>query len=598
MVTDFPIQNILDHLVKRIVDIMPVTAAGVTLISPGLDPRYIAASNGDALAFEQLQTRTGEGPCLAAYHSGEAITVPDLSTDDRFPQFTPLALEAGLGAVFTFPLRHGDVSLGALDLYRDTPGPLSPESMSAAQTLADVAAAYLLNAQSRADLQDSSERASEAALHDPLTGLPNRVLMFERLEHAARRSRRSHMTSAVFFLDLNHFKSVNDTYGHRVGDELLVAVAERLSSVLRPGDTLARLAGDEFVILCEELEEASVADAIAGRINSVMAPPFALSGVELTISASIGIAFAGREHDDPEQLLQEADLAMYATKRLRAARPVFDVRDLHRSEHNAGLQRALPGAVGRAELHLEYQPIVASADGRLAGIEALLRWKHPVRGIVSPTVLIPLAEHAGLIGEIGHWVLERALADRGRWQQSCAAALVMSVNVSAQQFMAAGFADTVAAALDAGCTDPRLLTLEVTETIFLRDSERAQIVLTELKKLGVSLALDDFGTGYSSLSYLLEYSVDSVKSDRAFIAKLGHDEVSRTVMTAVIQLAHGLGMSVVAEGVESAAQHDELTRLSCDFCQGFHFARPMSASNLETLIQDVEGAAAPCLPLV
>jgi len=195
-------------------------------------------------------------------------------------------------------------------------------------------------------------------------------------------------------------------------------------------------------------------------------------------------------------------------------------------------------------------------------------------------------------------VLERALADRGRWQQSCAAALVMSVNVSAQQFMAAGFADTVAAALDAGCTDPRLLTLEVTETIFLRDSERAQIVLTELKKLGVSLALDDFGTGYSSLSYLLEYSVDSVKSDRAFIAKLGHDEVSRTVMTAVIQLAHGLGMSVVAEGVESAAQHDELTRLSCDFCQGFHFARPMSAANFEALVQDVAGAAAPCLPLV
>jgi diguanylate cyclase (GGDEF)-like protein len=597
MVTDFPIQNILDHLVKRIVEILPISAAGVTLISPGLDPRYIAASNSDALVFEQLQSRTGEGPCLAAYHSGEAISVPDLEDEARFPRFAPLALEAGLAAVFTFPLRHGDVSLGALDLYRDTRGALSAESLSAAQTLADVAAAYLLNAQGRADLQDSSDRSSEAALHDALTGLPNRVLMFERLEHAFRRARRSRTTSALFFLDLNHFKAVNDDHGHRIGDQLLVAVAERLTGMLRPGDTLSRLSGDEFVILCEELEDASQADAIAVRINAVMAPPFVLSDIEVSITASIGIAFTGRENQDAAQLLQDADQAMYQTKRRRASKHAFDLRDLHLAEHQAGLQRALPGAVERGELHLEYQPIVASADGSLAGIEALLRWTHPIRGLVAPTMLIPLAEQAGLMGEIGQWVLNRALSERRQWEAARAHDLPMSVNVSAQQFMQGGFADLVAAALSASSTDPRLLTLEVTESIFLRDSDRAQIVLSDLKRIGVSIALDDFGTGYSSLSYLLEYPVDTVKSDLSFIAKLGHDPASHAVMSAVVQLAHGLGMTVVAEGVETAEQHHQLTQLGCNYCQGFHFARPMSASSVMDLIQLQAAGTTPHLPV-
>ena len=224
MVTDFPIQRILDHLVERIVDIMPITGAGVTLISETLDPQYVAASNASALRYEKLQTELAEGPCLAAYHTGEAVSVPDLNDDPRFPVFGPRALTAGLTAVFTFPLRHDDRPLGALDLYRATPGPLTPESMSAAQTLADVASAYLINARARSDLQDSFDQSREAAMHDGLTGLPNRTLLMQRLEHAFLRVRRSGKTMAVFFVDLDAFKAINDTYGHRVGDELLVAV--------------------------------------------------------------------------------------------------------------------------------------------------------------------------------------------------------------------------------------------------------------------------------------------------------------------------------------------------------------------------------------
>jgi diguanylate cyclase (GGDEF)-like protein len=597
MVTAFPIQGILDHLVKRIVEILPVTAAGVTLISPGHDPRYIAASNESALRFEKLQTELGEGPCLAAYHTGSAITVPDLRHERRFSKFAPRALAAGLEAVFTFPLHHGELRLGALDLYRDTPGPLSSQSMSAAQTLADVAAAYLLNAQARADLQNSADRSREAALHDALTGLPNRILLLERLEHAFSRGRRSSKTSAVFFVDLNRFKEVNDAHGHHVGDELLVAVSERLAGVLRPGDTLARLSGDEFVILCEDLADPSEAYAIVARVDAALVQPLVLSDVEVAITASIGIAFSGHGNHDPDQLLHDADRAMYRIKRQGgASRQLLDLRELHHAEDQASLKHALPGAAQRGELHLVYQPIVAAADGRLTGVEALLRWKHPSRGLVSPAVLIPIAEQSGLIVETGRWVLEQAWSDRRSWQRHRVVDIAMSVNVSAHQFMSAGFADTVESVLGSAAIDPGLLTLEVTESVFVRDGERALFVLNDLKDLGVKLALDDFGTGYSSLGYLMRFPVDTVKIDRTFVANLGGDAASHTIVTAVIHLAHDLGMTVIAEGVETAEQYLELTRLGCDSCQGFYFARPEPASSLDTLLQEQADGSNALLP--
>jgi diguanylate cyclase (GGDEF)-like protein len=598
MVTDFPIQGILDHLVKRIVDIMPVTAAGVTLISPGVQPRYIAASNGSALRFERLQTELGEGPCVAAYHTGEAISVPDLRSEDRFPKFSPQAVAAGLAAVFTFPLNHGDLRLGALDLYRDTPGPLSPTSMGAAQTLADVASAYLLNAQARSDLEDSSERSREAALHDPLTGLPNRILLLERLEHAFLRARRSGKIAAVLFVDVDRFKEINDTYGHQAGDNLLVAVGERLTAALRPGDTLARLSGDEFVILCDDLDERSQADAIVARVEGELARPFVVADTDVTVSGSVGVAFSGRGDEAPAELLHQADVAMYAIKRRRSGRgQVLDLRDLAGlAMHQDDLAEALPGAAGRGELRLEYQPIVAAADGQIIGVEALLRWTHADRGLVSPSVLIPLAEHSGLIAEVGGWVLEQCWSDRQRWQIQHGQGLAVAVNVSAQQFMSAGFASTVAAVLDSAAIDPKLLILDVTERLFVRDSERALIVLRDLKDIGVAIALDDFGTGYSSLSHLRRYPVDTIKIDRELVANLARDAATAAVVTAVIHLAHDLGMTVISEGVETTEQHHMLTKLGCDSCQGFYFARPMPASGLTELIRHATNGHTPCLP--
>jgi diguanylate cyclase (GGDEF)-like protein len=599
MVTDFPIQGILDHLVRRIVDIMPITAAGVTLITSSLKPRYVAASNPSALRYEKLQTELGEGPCLAAYRTGEAILVPDLGIEDRFPKFTPPALEAGLTAVFTFPLRHGDLQLGALDLYRDTAGPLTSESMVAAQTLADVAAAYLINAQARADLVDSSEQSRDAALHDSLTGLANRALMLQLIEHAFRGNRRSKKTSAVIFVDLDRFKAVNDTHGHQVGDELLVAVAERLTGLLRPGDSVARLSGDEFVILCEDIADTASIDSLAIRLDAELSRPFDLSGLEVTVSASIGIAFTGQGTDSPEQLLLDADLAMYQSKRDRTdSGDVLDLRQLHLAGHQAGLAHGLSGAIVGEELHLDYQPIVDSSDGRITGVEALLRWIHPSRGPISPTVFIPFAEQSGFIIDLGRWALEQACADRHQWQRHSPADITMWVNVSVHQFMSTGLAQTVATALTNTSTDPSLLTLEVTEGVFARDESRALVVLDELKQIGVKLALDDFGTGYSSLNYLNALPIDVIKVDRSFVAKLTDQPSSREIVSAIIGLAHGLRMTVVAEGVETSQQHDEVTKLGSELCQGFYFAKPMLAKLLDPLVRSQADGSSVRLPQV
>ncbi|MDQ6724624.1 MAG: EAL domain-containing protein [Actinomycetota bacterium] len=596
MVTDFPIQGILDQLVRRIVDILPITAAGVTLISPGSDPRYVAASDESALRFEQLQTELGEGPCLAAYQLGQAVSVPDLRTEGRFPVFTPRALAAGLVAVFTFPLRNANDQLGALDLYRDTPGPLDAEAMTAAQTLADVAAAYLLNAQARAALQDSSDRSRESALHDALTGLPNRTLLLDRLDQALLRGRRSGTIAAVLFADLDQFKLVNDTFGHKLGDDLLVAVAQRLTDLLRPGDTLARLSGDEFVILCEDLAVTSEVESIAARVGTALAEPFMLSIGEVETTASIGIAFSGPADHVPEELLHKADMAMYQAKRKGGARhQVIDRGEQRRLDERVSLHRDLRRACARGELRLEYQPIVTTTDGRIVGVEALVRWAHPSRGLISPAALIPLAEQSGLITEIGRWVLEQACGRAGHGRHKVDD-LATAVNVSPHQLMSPDFTATVEDVLRRTRTQPGMLTLEVTESVFVQDSERALVVLDGLKRLGVVLALDDFGTGYSSLSYLKRFPVDVVKIDKGFVADMGHDPASHAIVAAVVDLAHVLGLTVVAEGVETVGQHAEVAALGCELAQGYYFGRPMSADALEVLMSDGPAGRRPTLP--
>jgi diguanylate cyclase (GGDEF)-like protein len=406
------------------------------------------------------------------------------------------------------------------------------------------------------------------------------------IEHALRANRRSHKISAVMFVDLDRFKEVNDTHGHLVGDQLLVAVAERLTRLLRPGDSVARLSGDEFVILCEDIDDRSSIDSLAVRLDAELSRPFQLSGVEIQATASFGVAFTGEGAGSPDELLLDADLAMYQSKRDRIdRRDVLDLSQLHLAGHQAGLARGLPGAIERGELHVEYQPIVESSGGRIRGVEALLRWTHPSRGPISPAVFIPFAEQSGLIIDIGGWVLEQACIDYQQWQRDSPVPLTMWVNVSVHQLTSSGLAKTVAAALANTSTDPSSLTLEVTEGVFIRDERRARVVLDELKRIGVRLALDDFGTGYSSLGYLDAMPIDVIKIDRSFVAKLAAGSERGEIVGAIIGLAHGLGMTVVAEGVETPKQRQTLSQLGCDLCQGFYFAKPMIATSLETLVE-------------
>jgi diguanylate cyclase (GGDEF)-like protein len=591
LVTDFPLESILGHLVKQMVEVLPVTSAGVTLISAGAKPRYIAASDEAALRYEAIQTDLGEGPCLLAFTSGKAVLVSDLRHDDRFPRFAAVAIDAGLAAVFTFPLHQDDIRLGALDLYRDTPGALDPNDLIAAQTLADMAASYMTNVQGRADAHALADGFRRSSLHDLLTGLPNRLLLQQRLEHATQRGRRSHNPAALLFADLDHFKAVNDTHGHQVGDALLIAVSRRLAALLRPGDTLARVSGDEFVILCEDLSEAADVEQLAERIDAAFTVPFSVLGVEVAITASVGIAFAGRGEDISERLMNDADTAMYQAKRKGGAgHQVIDLPEASRVIEWLALERDLQEAVASDQLQVFYQPVVRAADGLVTGVEALLRWTHPKHGPVSPQTIVTMAEQNGLIGKIGAWVLERACIDRNDWVRRLGLTqFEVAVNVSTTQLVSPGFSDEVAAVLHRTGTDSHALILEITEDIFIDESSRAVTVLHELKQLGVKVALDDFGTGYSSLSYLRRFPVDVLKIDRTFLTDIGQDPISARFLAGVTDLAHILGLSVTAEGVETVQQRNEVVAVGCESCQGFYFARPMPADAVFDLLTSAAG---------
>ena len=586
LITDFPIQGILDQLVERIVEVVPVTSAGVTLISAGTAPHYVAASDRFALRYERLQTGLREGPCLAAYESGEAVAVPDVRTDERFLTFGPAAADAGMGAVFAFPLRHGDSRLGALDLYRNTPGPLDAQDMEAAQTLADVAAAYLLNATARREALEASDVYRHNAMHDPLTGLPNRLLLQQRLEHAVQRARRSHSSAAILFADLDRFKHVNDIHGHRVGDDLLLAVSRRLSRLVRPGDTLARVSGDEFVFLCEDLRHPEDVENLARRIDDAFTKPFVLGSIRLSVNISIGVAFAGPGEEVSDELVVKADAAMYqAKRRKRTGHHIIDLRPALRANDGESLDQDLRAAFDAEELDVVYQPIVRTTDGMMTGVEALLRWTHPKRGAVPPMSLVGIAERMGWIGEIGAWVLERSCQDRSRWlHQHPEMPIDLAVNVSGAQLLDPGFQTTVAEALSRSGMGPGALVLELTENIFIDDRDPAMAALAELRALGIRLALDDFGTGYSSLSYLRRLPVQIVKIDQSFVSDIGKTPTAGAILAAVTDLSHVLGLTVTAEGVETERQRDDVRSLGCESAQGYFYAEPVSAAAIASML--------------
>ena len=581
------IETILDRLVLRVVDVLPVTGAGVVIIGKHDALQFSTSSDAVIQELERLQNSFVDGPCLEAYRTGEQVLVPDLSTDDRFPRFSPGAAAAGMAAVFTFPMRHDGAQLGALDLYRDTPGGLSSGDLRVAQVLADVAAAYLSSARSKEATADHLAQLRHRTLHDPLTGLPNRTLLGELLERALARARRTQRPTAVLFLDLDHFKQVNDQFGHHVGDLLLTAVAARLGSALRPGDILARLAGDEFVIVCEELTATAQAELVADRMSQALTVPFVLAGHEIRISASIGVALSQPGEDLPTSVLQQADSAMYQAKAARDAPAQVVARTGRKaSRRHAALERDLTAALCAEQLLIAYQPIVRAGDESLVGVESLLRWQHPDLGAVPPDVIIPSAERSGLIVPLGEWVLHRACTDFVRWQHAFHdAPRYLSVNVSAHQIVEPGFARAVGRTLAATGMDPSQLHLEVTETVLLEDAIRAHAAMSEVKAMGVEFSLDDFGVGYSCLSYLRLFPFDDVKIDGSFVRGMSSaDPANQTIVAAIIDLGRALGLRVVVEGVETQQQLSRVIDLGAEFVQGFRTGRPLFPPDLERLV--------------
>ena len=426
--------------------------------------------------------------------------------------------------------------------------------------------------------------ARHQALHDALTGLPNRTLFLDRLESALARLERSRTTIAVLFLDLDHFKVVNDSLGHNSGDRILVTVAERLSSILRPGDTVARFGGDEFTILCDGLVDASEAVDIAERIRAGLATALEVGRAELHQTVSIGIAVATGLGAHPEAMLRDADAAMYRAKeRGRNRVELFDDTMRDRAITRLRTEIALRRAITQDELVLHYQPVIDLTSGDMVGAEALIRWQHPREGLVAPARFIPVAEETGLISEISQWVLEHALQQVADWNRSAEESTAVSLNVSARTLASRQFPDRVAEALEATGAPPELVCLEITESALMDDVERSLETLGRLRDLGVTLAVDDFGTGYSSLTYLKRLPVDVLKIDGSFVDGLGREAEDSAIVAAIVTLAATLGQQAIAEGVETALQLGELQRLDCPLAQGFLFSRAVPADDLSRL---------------
>jgi diguanylate cyclase (GGDEF)-like protein len=437
-------------------------------------------------------------------------------------------------------------------------------------------------------LQESKDHFWHAAFHDALTTLPNRTLLTENLRFVIERAKNHEdYQFAVLFLDLDRFKNVNDSLGHSIGDQLLIAMARRLESCIREGDIVARLGGDEFAILLDGIPHANEAKNMAGRIQERLASPFNLSGHEVFTTTSIGIALSSTGYDHPENILRDADTAMYRAKAQgKACYEVFDKGMHTHAVYVLKMENDLRRALEREEFRVVYQPIVALDNGQLAGFEALIRWQHPERGFVSPSDFIPLAEDTGLIVPIGLWILRKACQQLAKWQWQVAGSreLFMSVNLSSKQAAQPTLVTEIHDILEETNVEARHLKLEITESAVMDNAEMSARLLKRLKALGVQLSIDDFGTGYSSLGYLHRFPVNTLKIDRSFVGRIGEAAENIEIVRTIVSLAENLGMEVVAEGVETLSQLTQLRKLNCRYGQGYLFSRPVDPESVTSWI--------------
>ena len=561
---------LLDEAVEVVKRTLGVDFSEVLETLPSGDTLRVTAGVGWAAGVVGTSVPRSGSQAGFTLDTAEPVVVADLRRDPRFEGHRRLR-EHGVVSGITIAIRGREETYGVLGVHSANQRSFTGQEINFLQSVANILATAI-------DRASAEQETDHRSLHDPLTGLPNRTLFIDRLRHALARLSRRPKTVAVLFLDLDNFKVVNDTFGHGAGDELLTAVGARLSSELRPSETLARFGGDEFALLCDELESADAARSIAQRLVDCLAQPFVIAGQEHFVGVGIGIALADSSTTRAEDLLRDADTAMYRTKeRGRDPIEVFDEHLRERAVERLRIENALRGAIERDEMRLVYQPQVSIQDGSITGVEALLRWQHPELGTVSPARFVPIAEETRLIIPVGTWVLRQACRQAAAWGSANPEAPVkVSVNVSVHQLAQPDFVSVVAEALaDAGAR-PEWLAVEITESVLMQMAGPALAALERLRDLGVHIQLDDFGTGYSSLSYIETLPLDALKIDRAFVAGLAQKASSRAIFSAVVDLAAALELPVIAEGVETAEDVEHLRALGCDQAQGYHFGRPTS----------------------
>jgi diguanylate cyclase (GGDEF)-like protein/PAS domain S-box-containing protein len=570
--------------VRAITEILDVTLAGLAEVSPGENGlRFVSGAHSDDVGDSDA-ARLDEGHALLTLSRREPVVVGDAAGETRFDPSGLLA--RGIASGVTVPVTGvEDVPFGVLGMYATEARAFDADDLAFLQAVANVLTGAVRRLAAERGLRFQ-------ALHDPLTKLPNRALLLDRLRLALARGRREHRWVVLLYVDLDDFKNVNDSLGHAAGDALLRELSPRLADVLRPSDTLARLAADEFAILCEGLDEVTESAAIAERILAVVGRPMTVGGVELRPTASVGIALAEPGvAADGEDLLRDASVAMYRAKHAGRGRyELFDDRMRAETVERVALTNDLRRAIEAGDLRLVYQPVVAFAQRRVTGFEALVRWTHPELGEIGPARFIPLAEQHGLIAPLGSWVLREALDQQCRWRDAGLelGAMRMSVNVSRVQLGRPDLAAEILGALAQRGLEPSSLTVEVTESAVMEDPDVAHATLHALHASGVNIALDDFGVGQSSLACLRDLPLDALKLDRGFITSLATSREAAAIVRAVTDMARTLGFTVVAEGIETEAQGQVVEALGCEVGQGFLYARPVSPGEAPAVVEALD----------
>jgi diguanylate cyclase (GGDEF)-like protein len=501
------------------------------------------------------------------------VSVVDPRDPDADPSEVRFLVELGGQLMFQIPMLVNGQSIGTVELMSRSGAQLLDRQIAIAQTMANEAGVLFENAR-------LYEQIRHQAFYDHLTRLPNRALFGDRASHAlARRSGGDHRRPALLFVDIDDFKVVNDRFGHEIGDQVLAGVAARLQGLLRVGDTVARLSGDEFGILIEDVVDQAEAELVAARVVAAFEHPLELEGRLVPVSVSVGVDVA-EPGADSETLIRNADFAMYGAKQTGKGRfHIYAPAERAMADEGARLRSDLRSAVDRNELRVHYQPIVDLWTGAVTAVEALVRWHHPERGLLAPAAFVPIAEETGAIIELGAWVLDTACA-RTRFWQVADPGLAVSVNLSGRQLQDARLIPDVRHALDRSGLDPASLILEVTESVLVADPA-TEAILRDLKAIGVRLAIDDFGTGYSSISYLRRFPIDILKIDREFTRDIESPQ-GEALFKGIVQLGRSLGLRIVAEGIETEGQRRHIVRSSCDFGQGYLFGRPLSGESVKS----------------